>query len=377
MKDFNKTANRTGLFVLGSLYPDVTGGMEIFNYYFLQYQLGKYRDSIYYAGEKKFENEAGNFVLLKRRWPVRIFYPFQFFYIVYRLRKMINYAYLSYAEQSWIIVFSQALVFRLFKIPYIVTIHWGKEPDWKFSYPFKYFFLHAHTVIGVSEPICIAFKRTIPEQEFKYIPPLIPFQHSSKIKATLKAELGYSLQEKILLFVGSLKAMKNPDKIIEAFFKIGPEYLENHDIRMILVGTGEMEKDLITKVENYGLGKYIRLTGLMGRNCIPDYYKVADAYIISSDYEGTSLSLLEAMFNKLIIIGSDAPGINKMLTHEKNALLYETTNIAELAETIKRAFSDSFLMNKLSERAYLDFNNMYAYESVTEKYQAVFSSVPF
>ena len=47
---------------------------------------------------------------------------------------------------------------------------------------------------------------------------------------------------------------------------------------------------------------------------IPDYYKTADFYIISSDYEGTSLSLLEAMFNKLAIIASDAPGINRMLT---------------------------------------------------------------
>ena len=190
MKNSKTSGKMAGLYVLGSLYPDVTGGMEVFNYYFLHYQLKESADVIYYLGEKKVEHEKGEFIHLKKRWPVRIFYPFQFLFAVSRLRNKIKYAYITYAEQSWIIAFSHALVMRFFKIPYIITIHWGKEPAWKFSYPFKYYFRHAWTVIGVSEPICIAFKKAIPDQEFQYIPPLIPFQHSDKTKTALKKLLG-------------------------------------------------------------------------------------------------------------------------------------------------------------------------------------------
>jgi glycosyltransferase involved in cell wall biosynthesis len=370
-------SNPAGLYVLGSLYPYATGGMEIFNYYFLNYQLKDSKNTIFYLGEKRAESENGFFLPLKKQWPVKFFYPLQFFFSVYKVRKLIRYAYLSYAEQSWIIVYFQSLTLRFFKIPYIITIHWGKEPDWKFKYPFVHYFRHAQAVIGVSKPICIAFKKTIPDQEFKFIPPLIPFQQSIRTKPELKIQLGYQNNEKILLYVGSLKAMKNPDKIIESFRKMGVEYLEEQNIRLLFVGNGEMENEIRGRVENYRLGKYIRVEGLIKRETIPDYYKAADVYIISSDYEGTSLSLLEAMYNRLAIIASDAPGINSMLMHEQNALLYETTDTTRLAETIIRIFTDHLLADRLAEKAFEDFNSRYSYKSMINEYQAVFSSVSF
>ncbi len=370
-------SNPASLYVLGSLYPYATGGMEIFNYYFLNYQLKDSKNTIFYLGEKRAESENGFFLPLKKQWPVKFFYPIQFFFSVYKVRKLIRYAYLSYAEQSWIIVYFQSLTLRFFKIPYIITIHWGKEPDWKFKYPFVHYFRHAQAVIGVSKPICIAFKKTIPDQEFKFIPPLIPFQQSIRTKPELKIQLGYQNNEKILLYVGSLKAMKNPDKIIESFRKMGVEYLEEQNIRLLFVGNGEMENEIRGRVENYRLGKYIRVEGLIKRETISDYYKAADVYIISSDYEGTSLSLLEAMYNRLAIIASDAPGINSMLMHEQNALLYETTDTIRLAETIIRIFTDHLLADRLAEKAFEDFNSRYSYKSMINEYQAVFSSVSF
>jgi len=363
------------LYVLGTLYPYFTGGMEIFNYYFLNHQLKNPDNTIFYLGENKTDLATGNFVPLQRLRPQRFFYPFQFFFTVLKLRKKLDFVYLCFAEQSWIIPFAHSLALRFFNIPYIVTIHWGKAPAWKWRYPYVYFFRHAHAVIGVSEPICYAFKKAVPRQEFLYIPPLIPFQRAKTEKEALKKGMGYSIQEKILLYVGSLKPMKNPDKIVEAFRIIGPDFLKTHNIRLIFAGNGEMEDDLRERVEKYDLGGYIRFEGLVSRENIPDYYKAADFYVISSDYEGTSLSLMEAMFNKLAIVGSDGPGINHMLRHEQNALLYETVNIEELAKTFKRIFTDPILGEKLSESAVADFNRQYSYESMIKKYESVFLSV--
>jgi glycosyltransferase involved in cell wall biosynthesis len=366
---------QAALYVLGTLYPHFTGGMEIFNYYFLNHQLENPENSIFYLGESPTNSSNGHFIHLKKRWPQRFFYPLQFFFAVLRLRKKLDFAFLCFAEQSWIIPFAHSLILRFFNIPYVVTIHWGKEPSWRFRYPYVYFFRHAHAVIGVSEPICIAFKKAVPAQTFKYIPPLIPFQRAETEKDVLKGGLGYSGQERILLYVGSLKPMKNPDKIIEAFRIVGPSFLKSRGIRLILAGKGEMENELKEKVEKYELGNYIRFEGLVVREKIPDYYKAADCYVISSDYEGTSLSLMEAMFNGLPIIGSNGPGINHMLQHEQNALLYETYNTEELAETFIRIFTDQPLAAKLSTKALADFNRLYSYESMIKKYESVFLSV--
>jgi glycosyltransferase involved in cell wall biosynthesis len=371
------TSKNAGLYILGSLYPYATGGMEIFNYYFLNHQLMESKDTIYYLGEKPTGAGDGYFLPMKRRWPVKLFYPFQFFFSIFKIRKQIRYAYLSYAEQSWIIVYAQSLTLRFFKVPYIITIHWGKEPDWTFSYPFLSYFRNAFSVIGVSEPICVAFKKTIPEQEFTFIPPLIPFKESAKTKSELRNQMGFQQGDKILLFVGSLKGMKNPDKIVEALRIIGADFMESQRIRVVFAGNGEMEAELRRKIENYRLGKYIRLEGLVKRESVPDYYKTADVYVISSDYEGTSLSLLEAMYNRLAIIASDAPGINSMVHHERSALLYGTTDNTSLAEAIKRIFTDQILAEQLANQAFQDFKRKYSYEDMINEYQAVFSSVSF
>jgi glycosyltransferase involved in cell wall biosynthesis len=375
MKNLTSGKNVNGLYVLGSLYPYVTGGMEIFNYYFLNNRLDDAGDRIYYLGLQKTDNKNGRFIRLKKLWPSRIFYPIQFFITILKLHKRLDFVYICYAEQSWIISYSQSLTLRLFGIPYIVTNHWGKEPDWKFRFPFVYYFRHAHAVIGVSEPICVAFKKAIPDQDFQYIPPLIPFQRAARTKEESRKILGYGKGEKILLFVGSLKGMKNPDKIINALRIIGPLWLEEHRVRVILAGKGEMDNTLREMAGQAGVQKYISFPGLVTREDIPDYYNIADVYIISSDYEGTSLSLMEAMFNKLAIIASNAPGINGMLTHEQNALLYETKNENHLADTIKRIFSDPGLADRLATSAYAGFKAKYSYESMIEKYMTIFSSV--
>ncbi len=375
MNHFTEKRKPAALYVLGSLYPHVTGGMEIFNYYFLKRMLADRYHSIYYLGECKTDSDSGHFISFKKRWPVRLFYPFQFFLAVFKLRKIVSYAYLSNSKQSWIIPFCQSIVLQLFKIPYFVTIHWGKGPHWNFKYPFSYYFRHAKAVIGVSEPICHAFKKVIPDTDFIYIPPLIPFQQSLKAKQELKEQLGFNNQQKILLFAGTLKAMKNPDKIVEAFHKIGPAFLERHHILLLFAGKGDMETELKEKITHYALDKFIRTQGWVSREELPDYYKAADFYIISSDYEGTSISLLEAMVNRLSIIASDAPGINGMLIHEQNALLYNTESITHLAETLERIFLDQPLADRLADQAFIDFNNKYSYESMIEKYKAVFAEV--
>ncbi len=374
MKSSTRKNKNACLYVLGSIYPHVTGGMEIFNYYFLNYCLNKNNRIIYYYTPQRTVSTNGNFIPQKNIWPVRIFYPLQFLYLIWKLRGKIDFVYISYAQQSWIISFSQSFILRLFRIPYIITIHSGKEPGWKFAYPFKFYFRHADYVVGVSEPICAAFKKVIPEQTYHYIPPLVPFEKSMKSKDELKTVLGFQKDDRVLLYVGSLKGMKNPDKIVTAFSKIDLSFLDHHKIKMVFVGIGEMQNELNKLIMAYRLNDYVRIAGWIRREIIPDYYQMADAYIISSDYEGTSLSLLEAMFNELAIIGADSPGINRMLIHEQNALLYNAASTNELAANIVRLFSDDLLRNRISKQAHADFNGKYSFESMMEKYEEIFAS---
>ncbi len=370
-----KPNSAKALFVLGSLYPEVTGGMEIFNYYFLKYQLTGLHKKNYYWTTKAVPGLESLHLKIRNLRPVRFFYPVQLFFVLLRYRSRVKYVYTGYARQSWALPFTYALIFRLFRIPYIVTIHSGGMPTWKFKYPYVYYFKNAYALVGVSESICEDYGNLAGGKEVLYIPPLIPFQRSEKSKAMSKHEFGLSEDDRVLLYVGSLKQMKNPDKVLKAFESLGNKFLESNKLKLVFVGGGEMLEELKNFAkEHAGLSDHVVFAGLVSRELIPDFFAMADYYIISSDYEGTSVSLLEAMYNKLAIIGADSPGINTMLQANQNALLYPVHDTKELANCIRSFVTDSRLADGLAAKANKDFGEKYSYQSMIEKYENLFNN---
>ena len=89
------------------------------------------------------------------------------------------------------------------------------------------------------------------------------------------------------------------------------------------MGDGHLKNPLISTIQNAQFQDYVHFTGKLPYADVPQYYKMADIYVIPSEFEGTSKSLLEAMHNQLPIIATDVTGINNILTHKKHALLFE------------------------------------------------------
>jgi glycosyltransferase involved in cell wall biosynthesis len=348
--------------------------MEIFNYYFLKFQLDNLKKNDYYWTINELAGYKKNHLRLFGFRPVRIFYPLQLFWVLLKHQSKIRYIYTGYARQSWIIPFFSAIIYRLFKKPYIVTIHSGEKPVWKPAFLFKYYFNNADTVVGVSEAICEEYGNLLSGKKVHFIPPLIPFQHSEKSKEQLKAEFGFSPASKILLYVGSLKQLKNPDKVVKAFNLFSSRITNNKEINLVMVGDGEMMEALQQYARDNHLTGSVFFAGLKSRESIPDFFAMADYYIISSDYEGTSISLLEAMFNKLPIIAANSPGINKMLQANRNALLYPPHDTEKLAGCIQALTSDAVLSGRLAEKAHMDFEEKYSYGLMIEKYEQLFNN---
>jgi glycosyltransferase involved in cell wall biosynthesis len=292
---------------------------------------------------------------------------------VIKYRKKFDYGCVSFAEQSVLLTFIQCVLLGFLRKPFYIVIHWGALPKFRFKFIYRYIFRNAKAVIGVSNEICRMYETHFPDVLFKYIPPLIPFDKEKNVD--LRTQMGFAKESRIYLFVGTLKTMKNPDTIVQAAILLGKEFLERNNIRFVFAGHGHLSEELISKVRLNGLDSFFHFTGSLKREEIADFYSISDAYIIASDYEGTSLSLMEAMYNGLLIIASKVKGIDEMLSDNVNSLLFEVRNPRSLADQLVYSIAHWDDLHLLRKQAQNDYLERFSYGRMMDDYNTLFLNV--
>lgn len=100
------------------------------------------------------------------------------------------------------------------------------------------------------------------------------------------------------LAVGRLVAQKNFSLLIEAFASIaGP------DDTLTIVGEGPQRERLAAKVLASGVGSRVALPGHV--QPLDAYYAAADAFVLSSDYEGLGVVVVEALAAGVPVVATD------------------------------------------------------------------------
>ena len=84
------------------------------------------------------------------------------------------------------------------------------------------------------------------------------------------------------------------------------------DVKLLLVGEGVLKKQHEDLVVALGLQERVLFLGL--RMDIPQLLKTADIIVLSSKYEGLSLSSIEGMASGKPFVASDVPGLSEVVT---------------------------------------------------------------
>lgn len=322
-------------FVGGNLYPFKVGGYEVFNYYLFNNLKNRYKVFILNFYKDVPEYARGGYVKLKNIGTNALSYSiYLFIYLLCLKDKKNSLIFLSYARSRWIHWWFYPILSKFFGLKYILVIHGGGLTAWDCRWVHENLLLEAKEVIGVSQRICDEYeKRT--QRRIQFIPPVIPFQLSGKCKVDVRRLFGIHADAYVFLSVGSLKQIKNPQTIVSAAIELGKDFLLKNKIQFIFAGDGVLRTEMKQKVKENALEDIVLFLGNVKREILPDLYGASDAFIMCSDYEGTPISMLEAMFNSLIVIGSNVSGIKEMIKHENNGFLFEKNNSLELSLIIK------------------------------------------
>lgn len=168
-----------------------------------------------------------------------------------------------------------------------------------------------------------------------------------------------------------LKTQKNLDLLIEAFADIADDY---PDLQLEIYGEGPERKRLETKISDMHLQDRILLPGYT-QNAFAAMHS-AMMFVSSSDYEGISNSMLEALAIGTPTVCTDCPpgGARETITDGINGLLVPTGDRNALAAAMRRLLSDPQMLEKLSRNG-CELRNELSVERIAHQWIAYMQQV--
>lgn len=359
-------------FVLGEgTYPDLVGGMEIFNYYLIKELQKDY--AISYSAIKRLNFSGQSFHHYFKIRPTKISFPLQlFFYLLFHPGRTL---FFSFSAAHWLIWYLYTLVARILRLDYIVVIHYGKEPPVTHQKVYQNFFQQAKHIVAVSENI----KKEYDEQfhiNCTTIFPLVPFKKNETPKNELRQRYDIPIDAFVICMVGTIKEMKNPQTVVEALAKLPTNIINRYNPHIVYAGTGPSINHLKEIIARHDLQERCHLLGFVPKEKTDEVYALSDAYVIASDFEGTSVSLLEAMFNGMPIIASRAPGIIDTISENRECLLFTPKKSDELKAQLLTVMTNPSLAEKKGKAARVHYECDYNFNEVVKSYIEIINDNP-
>ena len=150
----------------------------------------------------------------------------------------------------------------------------------------------------------------------------------------LRARLGLTT-EQTALYMGRLSYAKNPEGLIDAWATL---HANMPDARLLIVGDGPLRASVERRIQRYQLGDVITLVGEQVNT--PEWYAVADMFVLPSHYEGLSNSLIEAMSCGLPVVSTRVSGSTEILEACDAGELVEINDMEGLASAMSRMLGD-------------------------------------
>lgn len=142
------------------------------------------------------------------------------------------------------------------------------------------------------------------------------FAPNVELRAAVRAELGLE-DAFVWLCVGRFALAKDHATLLRAF---GPLAQADARAALLLIGEGELKEEAVHLARVYGIERQVHFLGQ--RNDVAAFLNAADAYVMSSAWEGLPMVLLEAGASGLPIVATEVGGnAETMAAAEANHLI--------------------------------------------------------
>ncbi|CEP78296.1 glycosyltransferase family 4 protein [Defluviitoga tunisiensis] len=156
---------------------------------------------------------------------------------------------------------------------------------------------------------------------------------------------------KSIVSIGRFTKAKDCPNLLSAFSLL-KSLLENERLdvpNLLLVGEGELRNQIKDEVKEKKLSENVKFLGV--RNDIPEILKHSDIYVMSLQWEGLSISLIEALASGIPIVTTDAGSNNEIVENNVSGLIVPIKDPEVLANGLYKLIIDDQIWKKFSEEA--------------------------
>jgi glycosyltransferase EpsD len=185
----------------------------------------------------------------------------------------------------------------------------------------------------------------------------------------LRNEYGYSQQDFIIIYVGELCYRKHQDMLIEAVGKVSKKI---KNIKLLLVGEGELKDSYKQMVQALGLEKNIEFLGYS--KDIHKLMALSDLAASTSRQEGLPVNVMEAMATGLPIIVTDCRGNRDLVLNDVNGVVIGNNDTSACSTAIEMLFTTKELRKKFAGKN-LELIQSYSIDNVINEMNQIYSQI--
>jgi glycosyltransferase involved in cell wall biosynthesis len=203
--------------------------------------------------------------------------------------------------------------------------------------------------------------------------PLKPEENNNAIREKLNLQKDVPL----ILTVRRLEERMGLENLILAV-KILLKKNPDKNFQLAMVGKGSLQQRLEDLIAEKKLSNTIRLTGLVPRETLPLYFRVANLFVLpTTAIEGFGLVTAEAFASGLPVMGTPVGATKEIVTLVDQNLILQGTSPESLAKGMEHFLNNPEYYTQLKFKCRETAEKNYSWEKVTDQTEEEFMKIIF
>jgi glycosyltransferase involved in cell wall biosynthesis len=201
---------------------------------------------------------------------------------------------------------------------------------------------HGVVPVAVAEEVALSLERVYGISNCRVIANCIPtlsYAHPKTSRNEWRVSEGFREDDVLFVCVARFAAQKNHALLLKAYAQ-GPA--ADRKAHLVLIGDGVLRPQLEAQARNLGVFDRVHFLGV--RADVPGALGAMDVFVLSSDFEGNPLSVMEAMASGLPIVSTAAGGVPDLFESGKHGILVPPGDVLGLSNAM------TFLLQNLDAR---------------------------